>query len=233
MKKFYMIAAAALVAMSASAESLKFVRGEERTVVGPGQTIVCNNWTFDDMTGELMMNPELYVLSDETATVRCVVKSVTGQDFQCCMGGECAVASKDRDLEKEGNVTANVPFDTKFEYVSRTAEDISEIDKDMIAQLTLSYTFFGAQPTEPVTVIFNQSEGGTNQVFDKGETLVSVDGSLEYNIEGAAQFRLFDTKGNVVIKQDVNGNGSISTASLDKGVYVYTLGTRSGKVFVK
>lgn len=231
MKKIYLMAGALLLSLGMNAQTLKFTMGGKD--VEAGSTQYCNDGKIDEYPGtgaQWAFDAHICVVGDKTGSVTVIGENMSGGNIGLCFGGQCEQAPR---VEKTSTVTANVPLDAQFEYLGMELGENVTVPKNVITELTAQYDDT-PESLIKLTVIFNSDEqGGTVSVYEQGETLTSVNGALEYSVEGTAELALYTTDGSKVISQTVYGNGSISTANLTKGVYVYSLGTKSGKVIVK
>lgn len=237
MKTIYSMAAAAILAFGAQAQTISFTANG--VPVEPGTTIKLTEpeITFyeEDQYGEWLYNPHLFFTGSADGVIEANAKAVTpGCMIQFCLAGSCELGT---DISKVAPITGGVSNDTMFEYSGNAfgveSRDKLPIPKDVISTIDMQYQ--GKPETHvSLTIICNpDEEGGTISVYENAAQLVSRDGVLEYSIEGSGTLAVYDTNGTRVISSPVEGNGTVSTAGLSKGVYIYTLGAKSGKLVVK
>lgn len=235
MKKFYILAAVAAIAICADAQTLKFT--VEGTEVTPGQTV---SYTSKDSEITISPNsvywfigPEVLVTGSETGSIDVSASCSSGQEISLCSVGDCETGTSV--LKREVPVTANTPKDIAFDYHGFLvgAPDDTSYLYNVVTAISAEYSGKPETGTAFTLVINPTQQGGTVTIFENGESLVSEGGSLTYSVETESELNLYDADGKNVMSARVNGNGSLSTTSLKKGVYVYTLGSKSGKVFVK
>ncbi len=228
MKKIYLAVATAIFATCAQAQSIHFMLGDQ--VLEEGVTIEDNSpeiYEDEDYT-EWTFEPQLYVVTSEAANVDIMATCTTGQSISLCLGGVCPVPAPVMNI-KNIPLAANSPEFLQFHFMG----DGNVIPSDVEVGFFVGYSD-NDDVYATMTLIMNKDgKAGTVKVFEKGDSLVSVSGALEYSVEGTSDLALYTTDGNRVLKQTVIGNGTVSTASLAKGVYVYTLGNKSGKLVVK
>lgn len=227
MKKIYLAVAAALIATCAQAQTLQFMLGDK--VLEPGQTVEYNEAHIIDEPDyyEWEIEPPLYIVGSEADNIDATVTCTTGQTVMFCMGLTCQFGTTV--TIKDYLIKANTPEYAQF----HLSGDDRNIPANIIAEFLVYYTY-NDEVSSTLTLILNKDGVlGTATLYEEGEQLVSVNGSLEYNVNGTCDLALYSTDGSKVLNQTVSGNGTVSTASLAKGVYVYTLGTKSGKVIVK
>jgi len=226
MKKFYLAVAATLFATCAQAQTLQFKLGDQ--VLEPGQKVEYNEIEITDEPDyyEWSIEPPLYIVGSETENINATAKCTSGHQIMFCMGLSCQFGT-DVSIENY-QITANKP-----EYVQFHINGYDKnIPTDIITNFLVYYTN-NEDVSTTLTLILNNSQVKTATIYEEGEELVSINGALEYSVNGTSDLTLYTTDGRRVLNQTVSGNGSVSTASLANGVYVYTLGTKSGKVIVK
>lgn len=244
MKKLYMAIAAAMLATCAQAQTIHLMLGDQ--VLEEGAKIEYNDVEITDDPDYYAWSfaPPLYVVGSETGKIDARANCTTGQQIQFCLGQSCFNGSN---VSINGHeITANTPEYAQFhfEHSVYAEEDkdgniipIPDAEKAIPADVEVAFFFGYTEYDEAyatMTMTLNKGgKAGTVKVFGKGDSLVSVNGVLEYSVEGTSDLALYTTDGNRVLKQTVIGNGTVSTASLAKGVYVYTLGNKSGKLVVK
>lgn len=64
-------------------------------------------------------------------------------------------------------------------------------------------------------------------------TLSFVGRTMHYGVEQPSKFSLYNISGRAVVDRTLSGAGSLSFASIPAGVYIYRLGTKTGKVLLK
>lgn len=227
MKKIYLAVAAALFATCAQAQTLQFMFGDK--ILEPGQTIEFNEAEIIDEPDyySWAMKPDLYIVGSEADEINVNVNCETGQSVMFCMGGSCKMGST---VSTENyKINANTPESLEF-HIEGYDRDIPA---DVITHFTAFYTYNDDVLAEFTLIMNKNGVVKTATLYEEGEELFSVNGELKYNVNGTSDLTLYTTDGRRVLNQTVSGNGSVSTAALANGVYVYTLGTKSGKVIVK
>lgn len=229
MKKFYLLLAAALMGASANAE-LAFYIGE--TPIENGSNIEFTDITIEDYGTfrRVEMAPDLYLGSDEAAAGISVTATCTsGYAIKLCAGGECeageSVTKSDITMKKGDKLALMMDYEG---YLMDAAQEVPTIAVDIEAQegtdesTRKSFTIvMGEEAEAGLTVIENISE------------LKAVNGAISYSIEGEAAFTLTDLSGRTAMSCTLAGEGTLSTAELQAGIYVYTLGNKSGKIYIK
>lgn len=224
MKKFLLFASA-LFALSTQAQVVKFVH--ENETIEQGSTYKFYDWTYDDMNGEYLSDPHISLVSDVNVTVKVTAKTENSDSFlQLCCGGLC---TRGNDLVKEDiTLTANTPLATQFE-----AGYYDDIEAQTVIATLAVYENGTDKLINSITVICD-AKSNSVELFEADNDSVNVEnGKIVYNAETATTLALYSTEGICVLKNEVAGNGELSTAGLDNGVYVYTLGKKSGKLIIK
>lgn len=216
-----MIAAALMFGMAANAD-VNFVR--EGEVLKSGETYTYSEY-FDLGTFH-MYDPDIYLLSDEDCTVDVTAECTTGQKIGLCCGGQCVngvtVTKENIALEAGKQLPANFDYndnldDDSIEFVS------TELSVKKVGTLGVA---------SKITVVFDIKGTSVTMIENDADFYYSA-GNLNYNVADATELALFDAKGNCALRTIVRGAGSIATSNLSQGIYVYTLGDKSGKIFVK
>lgn len=231
MKKFYMLAALAAMAMGANAQTIIFTMGDK--TLTPGETVVFNDMhktaDYGDDGYDYMYDPKLYFTASQAGNVDGTVICTTGQDVQFCLGGSCERNPK---IIKTGvKVPANEPQNTQFEFGGSTYSADELPPKDVKVDITMQYT---GKPETAVSLHFefNKDLSSVTMVQDDVK-IVATPGEVRYNTAEKAVLNLYTMGGQLAAKATVHGNGAINTSNLPKGVYIYTLGNKSGKLIVK
>ncbi len=227
MKKFYLLLCAAALGLTAQARQLTFYIGDQ--VITPGSTVEFSDILIEEEGGVqyVTMAPSLSLGTDLYMKVDIVADCTSGQTIQMCAGGACSTGTK---VVKEGvaiSTGAKVPL--KFEY-----ED--EFDSGVtIPDVTTSFS--AVCPDYPETkiefVLVMGSELNSLTVIETPAELKVVPGAIEYNVTSATEFSLYNAAGTCVLNTTLKGNGAVATDSLAAGIYVYALGAKTGKIYVK
>ncbi len=226
MKKFYLLGAALIVAGAANAESLSFSMGE--TPVVNGEEITFTDAELDMMGSyhAVTFDPHMSLTADFTGKVNVQANCISGQEIQMCAGGLCefnTVVTKN-DVE----VTAGTPLDLKFEYMA-TVESLDEIT-DVTTELSAVKSDNPGVAVECV-VVFHLNKDGIASITT--ENLLSFNnGAISFNVANPAAFNVYSVSGNRVMNATLSGNGTLN-ADLAPGMYVYSLGNRTGKFIVR
>lgn len=221
MKKFSILLACAAMALAANAQAVKFYY--QGKPVETDKTL-----TFGDTEGDdfgYMFKPEVFLKASTMATVRVKAECTTGQNVNLCFGGQCGKPSTTVESNPT-NMMANELYALEYDYVSN--DPINEVIKTNVSVIDdITEEVFSK-----ITIVFDPAYASVN-VIESDKAVSYYDGELIYNVEKAADFALFSTDGKRVISATVQGNGSFSTSSLAKGIYVYRLGNDTGKIIVK
>lgn len=223
MKKLYLFLAALAVTSGAGAKQLTFYLGD--TPIANEETVYFNEIETIDLGGiyDISMEPELYVLSDVNASnVAISAECLSEQEIQLCTDNLCAIGEY---VSKENlSVTAGTKLPLQLHYYGTEAE---------IPEVTVEVTgIFGEEEATftSFTIVMGEKAGIT--VIEHAANLKAVRGAIEYKLDSEETFTLYSADGALVLKTDVSGTGSISTSELRKGIYVYTLGSGKGKLYI-
>lgn len=227
MKKLYLLLCAAAISMTAQARQLTFYVGEQ--AVTPGTTV-----EFSDVTVEVeggvkyvTMAPAISLGSDLYMKVNIVADCTSGQTIQMCAGGACKTGTQ---VVKE-NIA--IPTDSKlplkFEYEGEFDEE------EAVPNVTTAFS--AVCPDYPETeiqfVIVMGTDLNSITAVEVPAALNIVTGSIEYNVTEPTKLALYTNSGACVLSTTLNGCGAVSTSSLQTGLYLYSFGGKSGKIYIK
>lgn len=222
---------AVILGIGANAQTLTFKLGGQ--TVEPGTTAVFEGGDKYEVPGVMATwncAPEFTVTPSASGTIDVVGKSLTGDEFQMCCNGGCTPGTL---INKPGiNVTANDPYDLVLEFIGTQMGEDAKIPQNAVIEISAQYNGKPETLTK-CNVKFFADGSGVISVVDAKSSLNTLNGALEYSVESPATLNLYSTDGTTVISTEVNGNGSVSTSGLAKGIYLYTLGAKSGKIVVK
>lgn len=227
MKKLYPVLAALLLAGSMQARELTFYLGDEP--IAAGTTL---NFTGIEVTDygdykEVLMEPDLYVSSDIFTTALSVTATCTsGQPIRLCAGGNCVggVTVTKKDIK----VQTGEKLPLRFDYVG-------ELDADE-AIPTVTATIEAQDGTDEsthksFTIVMGQSAGLT--LIENSADLYFNGSAIVYSLDAPSVFRLYTAEGLCVLETSLEGEGTIATEGMAAGIYVYTLGSKTAKIFIK
>ena len=134
MKKLYMIAAAALLAAGAQAQTLKVYMGEEEIKLG--ETTTFNGGEINDFGAvgkDYKFDPELSLMSDQSGACTLVADCTTGQNVMLCFGGTCVSSQS---IEKTADLVAGEKMPLQFEFMGYTYTADEAIPEDVTTEFT-------------------------------------------------------------------------------------------------
>lgn len=225
MKKFLLLIAALSAFCTANAIELTFWLGNKK--IAANETVKFTDVKVDTYEGykEVTMKPQLYLSADiYSSDIKITANCTSGQLIQMCAGGTC-----------RGGVTV-----TKEEVVVQTNQKL-DLGFDCITEVDLDQ----AIPTV-VTVIEAEdvTESGSKKQFiiemsgnsasisslEKSDDIKPVAGGLAYNTETATALTVTNITGRNVFSSTVSGAGYVA---LPKGLYIYSFGGRTGKIYIR
>lgn len=232
MKKIYLMAAlAAFGVATASADKLTFyVAGTEVT---PGETVKSSAlesfWDEAEQFGDYTMDPKVTLKSDVAGSVDITTSCTTGQTIQLCAGGDCM---SNTSVTKQGvAIAANTDLDLMLECKGWYESADEAVPEDVTVDVSAQYTGNAASEVKFVLVMNAKSNSVTVLAVDPEFRFNGT--AIEYNVKGLTAAALYDLQGRCVLSANVSGNGTLDTTALAAGVYVYTLGEKTGKIYVK
>ncbi len=230
MKKFTLFAACAAFALGMNAQTVKFLQNGKEIV--SGETVTCTDWENDGF-GTFLCDPEISVVSDQNILVDITAEMATESQastrfIQMCCGGACMIGS-DKVVKSGISLTANSAMPLEFE----TSYWDDEPQTPTIITDIFVCPAGSNEKLAAITVITSAGDGAVS-VFEIDNTLVTFsNGELKYEVASPCTLALYDTDGKLFVEKAVTGNGSIDATGIPAGVYVYTLGNKSGKVVVR
>lgn len=227
MKKLYLAMLAMLLCFGvAEARKLTFYIG--KTAITPGETVSFEDIAVDDYGDyrEVTMAPELYLTSDiYSSKINITAKCTSGQSIQMCAGGACAMGET---VTKENiTIQTNAFLELKFDYIVELEGD--EAIPVVVTEFSAVDT---AYPETAVTFTLVMGEKGGVTLIENNADLVAVEGGIQYNVEQPTTLEIVDIQGRKVAEATVNGFGFLPIDA-PAGVYVYTFGENSGKIYIK
>ena len=227
MKKIYLSMLALLLCFGvAEARKLTFYIG--KTAITPGETVSFEDIVVDDYGDyrEVTMAPELYLTSDiYSSKINITAKCTSGQSIQMCAGGACAMGET---VTKENiTIQTNAFLELKFDYIVELEGD--EAIPVVVTEFSAVDT---AYPETAVTFTIVMGEKGGVTLIENNADLVAVEGGIQYNVEQPTSLEIVDIQGRKVAEATVNGFGFLPIDA-PAGVYVYTFGENSGKIYIK
>ncbi len=231
MKKLYLTLALAALATASQAKELTFYLGDDNTAIANESTVYFDNVTIDSYDGgkDIVMNPHINILSDVAANdIILIAECTSGQNIQLCAGGTCEMG---KEITKTGvTLEAGKKLDIQFEYMGMGVAPDAEIPT---VESTITAMYEGDDDSMVTfTIIMGEDVNGL-AVIRTPKSLKSISGAIEYTLAEPATLTLVSTSGRTVLNQNISGNGSISTGSLAPGIYVYTLGSEKGKIYIR
>lgn len=155
-----------------------------------------------------------------------------GEDFAIAnIGDDVTAFNLNFRAATMGRYTMNVKTDGDFSYL-HLIDAVTGEDVDML--IDEEYSFIGAPSDKEnrfiVKLDYNTSVSSTGSesfAYQNGNNLM---------VSGEGELQIFDVTGRLVMKQSVNGVGSVSTSSLQTGVYILRLigaDVKTQKIVVK
>lgn len=154
------------------------------------------------------------------------------RDFMCCPEATGCINLIDNGFgEFSASATAkasstNMPIDVSYFVES------NEIPAKKV-QGTVTVTDANNDKFE-ITVIFDTTNAGSGVEGVADNATVSFSNNvLSYDLNEAAEVEVYSIAGQKVVAEAVSGNGIIDLNNLAKGVYVYRVAGKNGKILVK
>lgn len=222
MKKIYLILGCVAMAVAANAQNVKFYYGNSE---------IPQNGTFEfhdveeSEFGGYIIEPAITLRATNNQTVRMVANCLTGQSINLCFGGDCGLPGPTV-TSPAFTMMGGVSYDLRYDL---TSDD--PINYEVTSEMTV-YDDITDAVINKITVKFTPNSGAVNGI--SADNLFNYQqGTFTYNVSGAENFALYTASGQMVKNLIVEGKGQISTSGLLSGIYVYTIGNKSGKIIIK
>ncbi|MDE5555846.1 MAG: hypothetical protein K2J10_11785 [Muribaculaceae bacterium] len=227
MKKFLLLLAGVSAYLSADAIELTFWMGNQK--ITPNQTVKFNDIdvvTYDeDGYKEVTMDPKLSLTADiYSSNIKLSATCTSGQIIQMCAGGTCNAGES---VTKEKiTVRPNQKLNLDFEYA-----DEFDLDEPIPTVVTVIEAEDVTESGTKVQFIIEMGEEGASvTAIEVRDDFKAVEGGVAYKAAKNCPLRIVNILGVNVYSATVSGEGVIN---LPKGLYVYTFGNRSGKVYIR
>lgn len=226
MKKFYILCAIAALAFSSQAAVEVTYKGQKVT---ENQEILVNK---DDLTPIATIGYGLKFEFESTGVAPITVDAFSDTNiFQLCTTpGTCNTeyTSEGSSLWKITSIASGSPmtFDFSKNYVHATT-------------VPSVHTYFDVTVTDnsgstlKFKVKVNTDQAGVDAVNANTNSLKVQGKALHYSASSPVVIEVYSIAGNLVFKQAVNGNGSIDMSGIHTGMYIYRMGTVTGKFVIK
>lgn len=225
MKKFLLSLACVCAFFSANAIKLSFWLGEQE--ITPGQTVEFHDITVntDDGYKDVKMKPDLYLKASLfSSDIKIVATCTSGQEIAMCAGGVCMGGAT---VVKENiTIDSNQKLPLDFDYVN---------DFDLDEEIpTVTSTIEAEDVTEPGSkiqfIIVMGEKNASVTAIELFSDLTAIDGGVTYKAEGECNLTITTLSGVNVYSAKVVGEGVVN---LPAGLYVYTFGDRTGKIYIR
>lgn len=100
--------------------------------------------------------------------------------------------------------------------------------------ITVSVSITDTKETINLTINFLTTEQASIDAPEVAAPALTLNGhTLIYNVDSPTNLTLYNISGRMVMNRNVNNSGTISLDGFHAGVYVYRLGTLTGKILVR
>ncbi len=222
MKKIFTSLLMLGAAMAASAQNFTVNSVEGPVANGATLTVgyvYSSEWDLYDWDPELSIHANKAGTYTVTATA-----SVSGVVQFCGITGGCDILRPS--ATRSGSMGAGQDMPLRL--------DINGMMDKLEKPVSMEVTVTDGSETVKFTVNFvNEDNAGIAAPTRAAGTLRFAGRTLNYSLENAATFTLYNISGRQVMSRALSGTGSVSLSALPAGVYVYRCGTATGKVIVK
>lgn len=250
MKKIFTLFALSAIALASQAAVPELLfKGQPITPGVTYQTGYTSEVTVDEIPGygtftctSYKQDSELSVSGDKNQSVTVEVKATSKVQF-CGIEDRCNMVTDDKRTNILGSApgaeisgsTAVAPL-----VIDITVDDFDGVDpatllQEITVEVTAYYTSTPSESTTTTVVLTNRPDAEVGGVVNITPDLDVnyTHGSINYNISAPTKLSIFNTNGSLVLCQLVKGVGSVALDSLHPGVYIYSIGGKSGKILVR
>lgn len=227
MKKFLLLLSFMVICRWANAIDLTFYYGD--TPINPGETVKFTDIRVENFpeegVKEVIMKPMLYLGSNiYSSDIKITATCTSGQSIGLCAGGICK--GGETVVKEKVTVRPGQKIELGFDYI----DDALDIDAPIPTVITRIEAEDVTEEGSKVEFIIEMGEKDASVTMVKNsDTLKAMTGGVAYSAETSAPLHIASLLGVTHFKGNVIGKGTIN---LPKGLYVYKLGAKTGKVYV-
>lgn len=192
--------------------------------------VITVGYTFDGFAYawqpdlKVTVNENASMFGNSTFTVT-VGASQPGVVQFCGVGGSCTIVG-----------SAPVTRSNTYAKGQEFALGVEILDSpDILAEeVSTTVKITDSQETVNLTVKFIPTEAAGISAPEASATEVSFSGrTMHFSLDAATKFSLYNISGRTLVDRTLSGSGSLNLGGIPAGVYVYRLGTLTGKVLLK
>ena len=127
-----------------------------------------------------------------------------------------------------GQYTISLKAEGQYSYM-HLIDKLTGEDVDML--LEGSYTFVGSQSDRKDRFVVRLNYNAAN--IDTESDIFAYQNGNEIVVNGEGELQVFDVMGRMVMNQRVNGVQTMSTSSLQTGVYIFRMNEKTQKIVVR
>lgn len=141
----------------------------------------------------------------------------------CGLDGNCLMLAGSP-VSKSGSYAADQSFFLQIDI----------LNKVFSKPITASVSITDGEETINLTINFLTTEQASIDAPEVAAPALTLNGhTLTYNVDSPTNLTLYNISGRAVMNRNVNNSGTISLDGFHAGVYVYRLGTLTGKILVR
>ena len=229
MKKIFTSFICLAAALVASAQNFT-VTGIDGVTYNDGD-VVNIGYTAGQLPGKHNWDPELKVNvleATSSLTKRSVFTVTAYADAAnivqfCGLDGNCLMLAGSP-VTKSGSYAADQSFFLQIDILNKVIAN----------PITASVSITDGEETINLTINFLTTEQASIDAPEVAAPALTLNGhTLTYNVDSPTNLTLYNISGRAVMNRNVNNSGTISLDGFHAGVYVYRLGTLTGKILVR
>lgn len=191
----------------------------------------------------------LSVRGESSRQVTVTVTSTNQKMAQYCgIDGQCILLSNSNNwtytksglLSSASGVVTDGSISTAPLEIDRISESFEQGKVPQMDEIKVSVTAsYNDSPSESITCYVtlatdaDSEHNGINDVAVDNTDISYVRGNVfSYNVDKPTKLAVYSTSGALVMSRTINATGTLNLDSLHPGVYIYTAGSKSGKILV-
>ena len=196
-----------------------------------GSTITYKDYQWEQYEEDyavVTINPGMFLVGDRTSTATVSTKS--NVTIGLCAGGTC-VRLKEI-TKKDVPVDANAPLDLILDW----EEEIYGTEQELtIPEITVEIeAWYNDDPTSvyKITLVMGgfEATAGIEGVEASQDNILFNNNVIKYDLNQISNLSVYSLSGKTIMNQTISGNGSVSLDGLSKGIYLYRVAGKNGKV---
>ena len=215
--------------MSASAQGLYLTSYGEEIPNGSTLNYTTYDWEiFAPDFSVLTINPRVDLVTERDGTV--TIHTSSNLIIGLCAGSLC---ERKTDITKDNvQMKAGTPLNIMLDWEQEFYEEIEEFEIPAIS--VLIEVWYNDNPDDKYVITWNfggfKAFAGVESIGGDLNSINFHGNTLSYDLAQTSQLSVYSLSGKTVINKTVAGNGEVSLNGLSKGIYLYRVTGKNGKL---